>query len=132
MTSFDIAEHIPCKFSHFYHYFVNYGGFILVYFVNYGGFKNLPESKYRSSSIPNDGLEIPITLNIKKGNSTRNVFEKKGKKALYWTEENNKKQPWHACGFWSWLSARKTTHWIRNRCERLPKRTCGNWSHWRH
>ena len=48
--------------------------------MNYGGFKNLPESKYRPSSIPNDSLEIPITLITKKGNSTRNVFEKKVKK----------------------------------------------------
>ena len=78
-------------------------------------------------------LSITEGLRIYQNQSTDHLlFEKKGKKALYWTEENNKKQPWHACGFWSWLSARKTTPWIRNRCERLPKRTCGNWSHWRH
>ena len=43
------------------------------------------ESKYRPSPVPNSDLEIPITLIIKKGNSTREVLENMEKrvKELY-------------------------------------------------
>ena len=76
LTNLDIVEQIPRKISRFCHYFVNYGGFIEA---------RVRESKYRPSPISNGGLEIPITLIIKKGNSTREVFEKmeKKKKELY-------------------------------------------------
>lgn len=67
LTNFDIVGHIPQKISLFCHYFVNYWGFIEA---------RVQESKYRPSPIPNGGLESPITLVIKKGHSTREVFEK--------------------------------------------------------
>ena len=43
------------------------------------------ESKHRPSPVLNGGLEIPITLVIKKGNSTREVLENMEKrvKELY-------------------------------------------------
>ena len=43
------------------------------------------ESKHRPSPVPNGGLEIPITLVIKKGNSTSDVLENMEKrvKELY-------------------------------------------------
>ena len=57
LTKFDIVGHIPCEVSHFCHYFVSCEGFIEA---------RVRESKYRPSPILNGGLEIPITLIIKK------------------------------------------------------------------
>ena len=66
LTSFDIVGHIPREISRFCHYFVNYGG----------AKAKVRETKYRKSPIPSGGLEIPILLIIKKGESSSEVFEK--------------------------------------------------------
>ena len=57
LTNFDIVRHIPREISRSCRYFVNYGGYIEA---------RVQESKYRPSHIPYGGLEIPITLIIKK------------------------------------------------------------------
>ena len=71
LTNFDIIGQIPREISRFCHYFVNNGGFIEA---------RVQQSKYRPSPIPNGGLEILVTFIIKKGNSTREVFEEMEKK----------------------------------------------------
>ena len=50
-----------------YHYFINYGGKIEA---------RVRCTKYRPSPIPSGGLEIPILLVMKKGDSTQEMFEK--------------------------------------------------------
>ena len=67
LTSFDIVGHIPREIGRFCHYFVNYGGGIEA---------KVRESKYRPSPVPSGGLEIPILLIIKTGESSSEVFEK--------------------------------------------------------
>ena len=67
LTDFDIVGHIPREISRFCHYLVNYGGKIEA---------QVRCTKYRPSPIPSGGLEIPILLVIKKGNSTQEIFEK--------------------------------------------------------
>ena len=57
LTNFDIVRHIPREISRSCRYFVNYGGYIEA---------RVQESKYRPYHIPYGGLEIPITLIIKK------------------------------------------------------------------
>ena len=67
LISFDIVGYIPREISRFCHYFVNYGGAFEA---------KVQETKYRPSPIPSGGLEIPILLIIKKGESSSEVFEK--------------------------------------------------------
>ena len=67
LTDFDIVGHIPREISRFCHYFMNYGGKIEA---------RVRCTKYRPSPIPSGGLEIPILLVIKKGDSTQEIFEK--------------------------------------------------------
>ena len=67
LTDFDIVGHIPREISRFCHYFINYGGIIEA---------RVRETKYRPSPIPSGGLEIPIRLIVKKGESSAEVFKK--------------------------------------------------------
>ena len=71
LANFDIIWHIPREISCFCDYFVNNGGF---------NEARVQQSKYRPSPIPNGGLEIPITLIIKKGNRIRELFKEMEKK----------------------------------------------------
>ena len=67
LTDFDIVGHIPREISRFCHYFINYGGKLEA---------RVRCTKYRPSAFPLGGLEIPILLIIKKGDSTQEIFEK--------------------------------------------------------
>ena len=67
LSHFDIVGHIPREISRFCHYFINYGGKIEA---------RVRCIKYRPSPIPTGGLEIPILLTFKKGESTDLNFEK--------------------------------------------------------
>ena len=76
LTNFDIVGHILCEISLFCYYFANWGGFMEA---------RVQKSKYGASPIVNGGMETPITLIAKSGNSTKKVFdkmEKKGKKSF--------------------------------------------------
>ena len=73
LTNFHIVGDIPREISRFCHYFVNYGGFTKV---------RVRELKYKPSPVPSGGLEIPITVSIKKGNSTGEVPKKMKKKKV--------------------------------------------------
>ena len=67
LTDNEIVGHIAREISRFYHYFINYGGKLEA---------RVTCTKYRPSSIPSGGLEIPILLIAKKGDSTEELFEK--------------------------------------------------------
>lgn len=67
LTDYEIIGHIPREISRFCHYFVNYGGKLEA---------RVACTQYRPSPIPSGGLEIPILLIVKKGESTNEVFEK--------------------------------------------------------
>ena len=67
LTDFDIVGHIPREISRFCHYFMNYGGKLKA---------RVRCTKYRPSPIPLGGLEIPILLFIKKGDSTQKSLKK--------------------------------------------------------
>ena len=63
----EIVGHIPLEISCFCHYFINYGGKLEA---------RVTCTKYRPSPIPSGGLEIPILLIAKKGDSMEEIFEK--------------------------------------------------------
>lgn len=67
LTDNEIVGHIPREISRFCHYFINYGGKLEA---------RVTCTKYRPSPIPSGGLEIPILLIAKKGDSTEEIFEK--------------------------------------------------------
>ena len=66
LTDFEIVGHIPREISRFCHYFINYGGKLEA---------RVTGVKYRPSPIPSGGLEIPILLIVKKGDSTEEIFQ---------------------------------------------------------
>ena len=67
LTDNEIVGHIPREISRFCHYFINHGGKLEA---------RVTCTKYRPSPIPSGGLEIPILLIAKKGDSTEEIFEK--------------------------------------------------------
>ena len=67
LTDNEIVGHIPREISRFCHYFINYGGKLEA---------RVTCTKYRPSPIPSGGLEIPILLIAKKGDSAEETFEK--------------------------------------------------------
>ena len=67
LTDNEIVGHIPREISHFCHYFINYGRKLEL---------RVTCTNYRPSPIPSGGLEIPILLIARKGDSTEEIFEK--------------------------------------------------------
>ena len=67
LTDNEIAGHILREISRFCHYFINYSGKLEA---------RVTCTKYKPSPIPSGGLEIPILLIARKGDSTEEIFEK--------------------------------------------------------
>ena len=67
LTDNEIVGHIPDEISLFCHYVIHYGGKLEA---------RVTCTKYSPSSIPSGGLEIPVLLIAKKGDSTEELFEK--------------------------------------------------------
>ena len=62
-----VVGHISREISHFCRYFMDYGGLLEA---------RVRDTKCHISPIPNRGLEIPVTLVVKKGASSGEVFLK--------------------------------------------------------
>ena len=67
LTDNEIVGYTPFEISHFCHYFINYGGKLEA---------RITCTKYWLSPIPSGGLQIPILLIAKKGDSMEEIFEK--------------------------------------------------------
>ena len=62
-----VIGHIPREISRFCRYFMDYGGLLEA---------RVRDTVCRISPIPNKGLEIPVTLLVKKGSTNSEVFRK--------------------------------------------------------
>ena len=62
-----VIGHIPREISRFCRYFMDYGGLLEA---------RVRDTVCRISPIPNKGLEIPVTLIVKKGSTNSEVFRK--------------------------------------------------------
>ena len=67
LTAYDVVGHITRKISRFCRYFLYYAGLLE------GGVRNV---RYRRSPIPKGGLEILITIVVKKNKASSVVFKK--------------------------------------------------------
>ena len=78
ITNKTLVGHIPREISRFCLYFTKYGGVLSA---------TVRETKFRRSPLPQGGLEIPITLYIRKAESTDNIYNQmKGFVEKYYME----------------------------------------------
>ena len=84
LTKYDVVGHVPREISRFCRYFLNYGGLLE---------GRVRDVRYRRSPIPKGGLEIPITMLVKRHKASPAVFNKMKKLVLeYYTEPENIKK----------------------------------------
>ena len=84
MTAYDAVGHVPRKIAQFCRYFLNYGGLLE---------GRVRDVRCRRFAIPKIGLEIPITIVVKKHKASPVTFSKKKELIYdYYTEPENIKK----------------------------------------